>query len=60
MFRKLKEKNWKEHLKNRLKIIAFIFALVGWFLLTTVILEEIFKQDLSSLEIFIENSIFKW
>lgn len=52
--------NWKTHLKNRLKIAGFIFALVGWFMLIVVPLEQIYNKDLSGLEEFVETGVFKW
>ena len=50
----------KEQLLNRLKIIGFIFSLVGWFMLITVTLEQIFHKDLSSLERIVETNSFKF
>ena len=52
--------NWKIHLKNRFKIAGFIFALVGWFMLIVVPLEQIFNKDMSGLEEFVETGVFKW
>ena len=52
--------DWKTHIKNRLKVVAFIFALVGWFLIVTVVLEDIFLQDLSGLESFMQSNQVKW
>ena len=40
--------------------MAFVFALVGWFMLVTVFLERFLNQDLSTLENFVEASAFKW
>jgi hypothetical protein len=52
--------NWKKHLQTRLKIVGFLFALVGWFLIITVVLEDLFHQDLSGLESFMKTSQVKW
>jgi hypothetical protein len=52
--------DWKKHIINRLKIVAFIFALVGWFLIITVVLEDFIHQDLSGLESFMQTNQVKW
>ena len=37
-----------------------MFALVGWFLIVTVVLENVFYQDLSGLESFMKTNQVKW
>ena len=52
--------HWLKPLQLKLKVISIIFTLVGWFLLITVLLEDVFEQDLSSLETFMQTSAVTW
>ena len=49
--------NWKKHLQARLKVVGSIFALVGWFLIVTVTLENVFHRDLTALENLMKTNI---
>jgi hypothetical protein len=52
----------KKYLKTRLVIAGCIFAIVGWFLLTVLLLERFFEfeEELTQIEEVIKSSAFQW
>lgn len=50
----------KNYLTTKLKIVGFIFALVGWFILFIFIFGQLFQQQLVVLEEIIESKFFIW
>jgi hypothetical protein len=49
----------KQQLMAKLKIVGFIFALVGWLMLVTIPM-ELLGRDLSALESILESNSFVW
>lgn len=52
--------NFKKYIVTKLKIISFIFALIGWLLLFIFLFGQYFVHQLINLEKILKSNIFIW
>jgi len=56
----MERNSWKKYFLTRLKIVTFIFALVGWFLLFIFVFGQYFEAQLLKIEAFVQSTTFSW
>jgi len=53
-------KKWTTYFKNRLYIVVFILAMVGWFILFVYLFGQFFEKELLALEGTLKSPLFIW